>query len=313
MSDTESSDQRLRAPPPVIPQSPFDDAGADTILRSSDGFDFLVYRAVLSLASPFFKDMFSIPQPESEPDVPVISVAEPSHLLDLLLRVWYPGAEVVIFDGLEQLSQIIELAISKYDIQFVVPTLRKYLQGYLEAKPIGVFAIACRYQWAELAKAAAKQCLKLPLHSLFHSEATRHLMHISAHLYQSLFIYHDKCGVAASSAGALLPWSDAGWVWIKCTTCPAYSLQCGVPGLTGRRTPRAWIFDYVDRASAVLKERPGASVFDLAFLAPTQAKAAACRGDCASSGFKDLATFILEKYVPKVNAAVDAVSLELHF
>ncbi|KAJ6580605.1 hypothetical protein B0H10DRAFT_902335 [Mycena sp. CBHHK59/15] len=164
-----------------------------------------------------------------------------------------------------------------------------------------------------IGEGAAKQCLKLPLHSLIHSDATRHLMHISAHLYQSLFIYHDKCGVAASSAGALLPWSDAGWVWIKCTTCPAYSLQCGVPGLTGRRTPRAWIFDYVDRASAVLKERPGASVFDLAFLAPTQAKAAACRGDCASSGFKDLATFILEKYVPKVNAAVDAVSLELHF
>ncbi|KAJ7750603.1 hypothetical protein B0H16DRAFT_1318583 [Mycena metata] len=53
-----------------MPQ-PFDES-TDAILRSSDDLDFPVHRAVLSLASPFFRDMFSIPQPESEPKIPVI-------------------------------------------------------------------------------------------------------------------------------------------------------------------------------------------------------------------------------------------------
>ncbi|KAJ7019746.1 hypothetical protein C8F04DRAFT_1051558, partial [Mycena alexandri] len=59
---------------------PFDDSTADTILQSSDGFDFHVHHAVIALASPFFKDLFSLPRPE--PKVPVIPVAESSSILE---------------------------------------------------------------------------------------------------------------------------------------------------------------------------------------------------------------------------------------
>lgn len=47
-----------------IAQAPFNDPdkAADIILRSGDNVDFYVYRIVLSLASPFFKYMFSLPQ-----------------------------------------------------------------------------------------------------------------------------------------------------------------------------------------------------------------------------------------------------------
>ncbi|KAK7012966.1 hypothetical protein R3P38DRAFT_2547565, partial [Favolaschia claudopus] len=59
---------------------------ADTILRSSDGIDFHVWRVILSSASPFFKDMFSLPQDtSSEAGTPVIPVAENSQLLDAFL------------------------------------------------------------------------------------------------------------------------------------------------------------------------------------------------------------------------------------
>ncbi|KAJ7023355.1 hypothetical protein C8F04DRAFT_1240206 [Mycena alexandri] len=63
-----------------MPRPPFDDSTADTILQSSDGFDFHVHHAVIALASPFFKDLFSLPQPE--PKVPVIPVAESSSILE---------------------------------------------------------------------------------------------------------------------------------------------------------------------------------------------------------------------------------------
>ncbi|KAJ7469249.1 hypothetical protein FB451DRAFT_1038912 [Mycena latifolia] len=308
MSTTESSVLDTEVTP-LHPLSPFDDASADTILRSSDGSDFRVYRAVLSLASPFFKDMFSIPQPESEPEVPVVPVTERSHLLDRFLRMWYPGAAPVIkFDSLDQLNEIIVLALAKYDLHFLTPILQKHLLEYL-SDPVGVFAIACRYQWTELATAAAKESLKFPLSSLLDGDTAPHLKHISAHLYRSLLVYHRKCSIAAGTAGSLLPWSKAQWAWIRCTMCAPYSLAYEVPGSTVRVPPRAWIFDCVIRAQALLKETPAANIMDLKFLAPTQAKAAACTSFCRTSGPSDLAAFIVDTYAPAVAAAIDAVSI----
>ncbi|KAJ7658137.1 hypothetical protein DFH06DRAFT_1090237 [Mycena polygramma] len=303
--------------PPLVPQPPFSEEGADTILRTSDGVDFHVYRRVLSLASPFFRDMFSVPQPETEPNVPVIPVAESSHLLDRALRVFYPGAEMVEADGLDQLAQILEV-VSKYDIQFVAPSLRYHLEKYLDTEPLIVYTVACRYGWAHLAKVAAKHSLKLSLPVLINSNPTQHLRHIPAHFYQALLLYHGKCSTAASSAGRLLPWSKATWSWIACGNqvqlCPAYSRQYNVPGVSARRTPKAWIFDYLDRAQALLKETPGAisSLSTPEFLAPTHAKVAVCIA-CQFPGFSDLATFIRDDYIPKVNEAIEGVSLDVDF
>lgn len=74
--------------PPFAPHGPFDDLSADVVLRSSDGIDFRVHRIVLSLASPFFKEMFTLPQPTSEPEVPIIPMSESALLLDKALRFW---------------------------------------------------------------------------------------------------------------------------------------------------------------------------------------------------------------------------------
>ncbi|ETW75378.1 hypothetical protein HETIRDRAFT_456000 [Heterobasidion irregulare TC 32-1] len=53
--------------PVVDAQFPFDEPHADVILRSSDNTDFRVYENILSLASPFFRELFSLPQPPDEP------------------------------------------------------------------------------------------------------------------------------------------------------------------------------------------------------------------------------------------------------
>lgn len=294
----------------ITPTSPFDDTSADIILRSSDGSDFRVYRAVLSLASPFFKGLLSLPQPDSEPEIPVIPVSEPSHLLDRFLRVWYPGAESIVkFESLDELSDIIALTLSKYDIQFISPILQQHLHRFLAvAHPVGVFSIACRYQWTELATSAAKESLKLPLNSLFVCDASPHLKHIPADLYQSLFAYHRKCSTAAVLAGALLPLSNVNWVWIKCNACVGHFQECDVPGL-GRRIPRAWIFEYVQRMQTILNQVPGTDLKNPSFMATALQKAAACNGLCRSAGPADLASFIHNKYIPAITAAIDAVSI----
>ncbi|KAJ7310688.1 hypothetical protein DFH08DRAFT_618330, partial [Mycena albidolilacea] len=126
--------------------APFDDTGADTILRASDGADFCVYCQILSLASPFFKDLFSIPQPDSEPDVPVIPVDEHSNLLNPLLRSFYPGAELLQpVNGVDKLAKLIEASVSKYEIECAVPRLQAALQQHVEADTVAVYAIACQY------------------------------------------------------------------------------------------------------------------------------------------------------------------------
>jgi hypothetical protein len=164
--------------PVLTPSSPFDDLTADTVLRSSDGCDFHVHRLVLSRASPFFSDMFSLPQPDTEAEVPVISVTETGRQLDKFLRVWYPGAKMVAFDGLQELDKIIELALSKYDMHYLEPVLQNHVQNYMERHCVAVFAIASRYGWGNMAKAAAKQSLQLNLRTLVNdisSAAQAHL------------------------------------------------------------------------------------------------------------------------------------------
>ncbi|KAJ7739358.1 hypothetical protein B0H16DRAFT_1729451 [Mycena metata] len=94
-SDTSSTSSRDISPGPALflAQYPFANApGADTILRSADGVDFYVHRAILSLVSPVFEMMFQLPQPDDAPAVPVIDVQELSAVLDRVLRFFYPGA-----------------------------------------------------------------------------------------------------------------------------------------------------------------------------------------------------------------------------
>ncbi|KAJ7750748.1 hypothetical protein B0H14DRAFT_2541307 [Mycena olivaceomarginata] len=150
-------------PPPFVPQAPFHGPGGDVILRSSDGIDFYVYRIVLSLVSPIFEHMFSSPQPQSESDtLPVVQMAESAIILDRSLRFFYPGAEPVV-DGLDQLCDILELLIGKYDAQSLVSLGKRYLRDYIDTEPLGCFAVAIRQGWQDIARTAARKCLSLPL------------------------------------------------------------------------------------------------------------------------------------------------------
>jgi hypothetical protein len=70
-----------------------DDDDADAILRSSEQVDFYIYRVILSKSSPFFKSMFSLPQPviSASEKRPVIKMTENSNTINVLLAFIYPA------------------------------------------------------------------------------------------------------------------------------------------------------------------------------------------------------------------------------
>ena len=68
------------------------------MIRSSDLVDFWVHKTVLAVASPFFKDILSFPQPshsESVGGLPVAQLPEDSELLSTLVSMLCPLRPVI--------------------------------------------------------------------------------------------------------------------------------------------------------------------------------------------------------------------------
>ena len=71
----------------------FDVSDTNLIIRSSDLVHFRVHKPVLAMASPFFKELLSLPQPpdgEIVDDLPVVQLSEGSELLNNLISMLYP-------------------------------------------------------------------------------------------------------------------------------------------------------------------------------------------------------------------------------
>lgn len=74
----------------------FDDLPtADIILRSGGPqvVEFRAHRVILSIASPVFETMFSLPQPGVEKTLPVCDLSEDANTVEALLRLIYPIEE----------------------------------------------------------------------------------------------------------------------------------------------------------------------------------------------------------------------------
>jgi hypothetical protein len=77
----------------IPPPQTFDVSDTNLVIRSSDLVDFRVHKSVLAMASPFFKDLLSLPQPsdgESVDGFPVVQFTECSELLNTLVSMLYP-------------------------------------------------------------------------------------------------------------------------------------------------------------------------------------------------------------------------------
>ncbi|KAJ7175246.1 hypothetical protein C8R43DRAFT_914463 [Mycena crocata] len=298
-------------PLPFVPQHPFDDIDADVILTSSDGIQFRLHSVVLSLLSSVFKTMFQLPQPTGEPQPIVLS--EPAVVLDRMLRFCYPGAAAAV-DSISHLQEILELALKKYDIQNIIPLAKVHLRMYIENHPVAAFAIACRHEWKDLAKAAAKETLKFPIRS-FSSTDMGDLDCLTTHQYHSLLQYHEACATAAATTITNLRWITAppAQTWFTCTAS-----ACAVRTYKWYLSDgelwsiRDWFLAYTKAAKKAVKARPLVRLDDPELMDAAVKGMLAC-SVCRKKGFQELREFASGALTPKIISKINKVALDLKF
>jgi hypothetical protein len=247
----------------VLAGHPFNHPNADVILRSSDDkpVDFFVFKLLLTLASPFFELLLSLPQPlkDTEHDIPVIRMAEDKDTLKLLLRFCLPISMVESprLSTLHELQMVLKAAM-KLEMEGIQRYVRKELvePRFIESQPLRVFAIACHYGWSAEAKTAARYTLRHPGNAPFIDE----LELITAATYYRLQEYHRECGELAASRTVLLarrPTMDDDWVWITCLTCNrAGSYSWWRKDNTSSPGVRKWWVDWMDSVARELRRLP---------------------------------------------------------
>ena len=94
----ERDDPPLQVNSIAPPVEPIDVPDANLIIQSSDLVNFRVHKPVLAMASPFFKQLLSHPQPsdgEFVDELPVVKLSEDSELLNCLVSILYPVRPVI--------------------------------------------------------------------------------------------------------------------------------------------------------------------------------------------------------------------------
>ncbi|KAH9942490.1 uncharacterized protein BXZ73DRAFT_97900 [Epithele typhae] len=143
--------------PPTLADAPFDQPSADIVLRSADHVDFRAHRVILAQASPFFADMFSLPQ-ASPPDasaLPVVDMSEDSKTLRRLLLLCYPVDKQEL-DSVADIAPVLAAA-RKFDMEWPIRLLARDLADSISRSPLRAWSCACRSGLEEVARLAAEE------------------------------------------------------------------------------------------------------------------------------------------------------------
>ena len=139
-----------------------DFTNVDIILRSVEGQEFPAHKFMLSLVSPVFRDMFTLPQPPKTPPVPVVDVCETGEVLDLFLRCIYPVPKPDInkIEGIELLEALV-IAADKYDAKVVLEAVERSLVApqNLKEDPLRAYAVSRASPALHGLADAAAQCM----------------------------------------------------------------------------------------------------------------------------------------------------------
>ena len=147
------------AKPAAVPLSTdFCADDADVVIRVAGTLDFRVHKLMLSLVSPFFKTMFTVPQPPTNtPDtLPHVDVHESVETWENILRTIYPMPNPVI-DDLHDLESLL-LAATKYEMQFLIDAYKMKFEdrGFIQRDPLRLYTIACKCGFDDQAKYVAR-------------------------------------------------------------------------------------------------------------------------------------------------------------
>jgi len=168
-------------------ESPFDPAShtPDVILRSSDNVDFYVMKTFLAFSSPdFFAPMFTLPQAQHDIPSPsglhIVPVTEDSKALRILLLYCYPLdlQDEPEDNDVGDIARAV-FAARKYLMDLAGKRIEKVFLSkalsLLDRNPLHIYALACRYGFEELGRAAARKTLELPPSRLFASPELKHI------------------------------------------------------------------------------------------------------------------------------------------
>jgi hypothetical protein len=305
--------------------APFDDPNADIIIRSCDGVQFRTYKLLLSLASPIFKDMLAIPQPQpldkAQSDTPIVDLTESSPTIRRLLFFCYPAAiEPPPDSKLQSLSEIAELvqATTKYEMYGARKTALRLLfqPPFIDAEPLRVYAIACRFGADTEASLAAKHILRRPL---FKDEHVAELEFIDAASLYRVMLYQHRCAQAAAAVASDHKWiregladscaffkcaknSDGKFTMIK--TQPSRKHKDGYSILVDVHT---WWLEFMESTRFALLVAPSVdTIIDPERLENATAAAAAQCFTCGPRAVQDLLLFI-EAFKKEVEERISQV------
>jgi len=289
----------------VVAEPPFNDSNADLILLSSDGFLFYVHKLLLSLVSPLFSTMLTLPDLHSQEIYdarPCVVVSDDARHLLLLLswcdpRCTMQSSMQSTKQSLLDLQMVLETA-DKYGMESIVKRVEGVLilsQEIIRQAPLKVFAIAVRYRCEGLARVAARETLKDL--QLVKSDGQREseLKHLSAFAFINLQEYHLRCVEVAVKLASHYDWISrdtlpAAHFSSSCTKradCPIVTNPYGVW--------LVWWIDYMALAAQILRERPiGSSVSQASLLSKIHSKIGS--GSCVAchrDGHNRLAAFAL--------------------
>ncbi|KAH7890927.1 hypothetical protein F5I97DRAFT_107081 [Phlebopus sp. FC_14] len=192
-------------PSPTVAGPPFDKGDADVILRSSDNVEFRVFKVILSLASPVFESLFSLPQPDDPAllpityvpgSPPIVELAEDSATLEAILLLCYPGSKAILAPSVRSVWDF-AAALTKYDMEAVMGEGKEViLSQFVEKHAVSIYALACHFGWRDVAERAAAETLKIK--SLGRTTTYVDEMEtMTAATYQRLISYHIACGEIA--------------------------------------------------------------------------------------------------------------------
>jgi hypothetical protein len=168
-------------------ESPFDPTShtPDVILRSSDNVDFYVMKTFLAFSSPdVFAPMFTLPQTQHDIPSPsglhIVPVAEDSKALRILLLYCYPLdlQDEPKDNDVGDIARAV-FAARKYAMDFAGKRIEKVFLSealsLLDRNPLHIYALACRYGFEELGRAAARKTLELSPSRRFPSPELKHI------------------------------------------------------------------------------------------------------------------------------------------
>jgi hypothetical protein len=245
----------VESPPTLSPMAPYDfnAPDADAILCSSDRKELRVHKVIISLASPVFRDMFSLPQPvESPSKIPSIDIPESSDILQPLIQHLYPYSPPEIPD-VEMWAKLHTTA-DKYNIEVVMDWLEGMLiPRFLKTSPLRVYALASCWGFEEEAKIASRGTLTIDISNGFPEEDARLMGGVAC---QKIYVLHTQRREQTRALIGALPYRFSG----NCS-CPPMNFQPIFQRLNRCLSTEPWISSgelYEEAAGAEKSQRcPG--------------------------------------------------------